>query len=363
MVTNIYDLKGKLVIKKSLSGNVKQSVRMKGRLTNGIGTGGAKAEFGTTEFWNEQIEYVPLEGTFIVYTDHIVIGDVPYLGVKIGDGVSLLSELKFISEGELHQLSGVAFSGSYDDLADVPTKLSQFSDDVGYLTEETDPTVPSWAKQPNKPTYTAEETGALPSDTPLFDGDYNKLSNKPQIPTVPTNVSAFINDVGYLKEHQSLTAYRTASEQDIIDAKKTEKIRIDIDVSNKRFLMGDTVLNFGQLNELLQISPHFLVFVMGKREHRCTLIDMDSNPRQMRFVAPLLNDGYLKTQSVYVTSNDGVNITNMTSSDINCENVSSKVTAITDANKNSTSAYPSLKAITTYVDTVINNLDSNNVRY
>jgi hypothetical protein len=30
---------------------------------------------------------------------------------------------------------------------------------------ETDPTVPSWAKQPNKPTYTAAEVGALPADT------------------------------------------------------------------------------------------------------------------------------------------------------------------------------------------------------
>lgn len=28
---------------------------------------------------------------------------------------------------------------------------------------ETDPTVPTWAKQPNKPTYTAQEVGAIPS--------------------------------------------------------------------------------------------------------------------------------------------------------------------------------------------------------
>lgn len=33
------------------------------------------------------------------------------------------------------------------------------------LQEETDPTVPSWAKQPTKPTYTASEVGALPSNT------------------------------------------------------------------------------------------------------------------------------------------------------------------------------------------------------
>jgi hypothetical protein len=35
----------------------------------------------------------------------------------------------------------------------------------GGITEESDPTVPAWAKQPNKPTYTAEEVGALPADT------------------------------------------------------------------------------------------------------------------------------------------------------------------------------------------------------
>lgn len=33
------------------------------------------------------------------------------------------------------------------------------------LQEETDPTVPSWAKQSTKPTYTASEVGALPSNT------------------------------------------------------------------------------------------------------------------------------------------------------------------------------------------------------
>ena len=84
------------------------------------------------------------------------------------------------------------FSGSYNDLADkptiptVPTKVSAFENDKGYITgyTETDPTVPSWAKAANKPTYTAAEVGALPAST--------------VIPTVPTNVSAFTNDAGYI---------------------------------------------------------------------------------------------------------------------------------------------------------------------
>ena len=39
-------------------------------------------------------------------------------------------------------------------------------------------------------------------------------ANKTEIPTVPTNVSAFTNDAGYLTEHQSLNNYYTKSEID-----------------------------------------------------------------------------------------------------------------------------------------------------
>lgn len=53
--------------------------------------------------------------------------------------------------------------------------------------------------------------------TVAFTGNYNDLTHTPTIPTVPTNVSAFTNDAGYLTQHQSLAAYRTASAQDTID--------------------------------------------------------------------------------------------------------------------------------------------------
>ncbi len=52
---------------------------------------------------------------------------------------------------------------------------------------ETDPTVPSWAKQPAKPSYTASEVGALPSDT-----------------RIPSKTSDLSNDSGYITEHQKL---------------------------------------------------------------------------------------------------------------------------------------------------------------
>lgn len=55
----------------------------------------------------------------------------------------------------------------------------------------------------------AEDVGALPSDTPLFSGNYNDLSNKPTLfngnyndltnkPTIPTNNNQLTNGAGYI---------------------------------------------------------------------------------------------------------------------------------------------------------------------
>jgi hypothetical protein len=41
-------------------------------------------------------------------------------------------------------------------------------------------------------------------------GSYNDLSNKPTIPTVPTNISAFTNDSGYITS-SALTGYEQTS--------------------------------------------------------------------------------------------------------------------------------------------------------
>lgn len=72
----------------------------------------------------------------------------------------------------------------YAKKTDIPTEVSAFENDKGYLTEHQS-----------------------------LEG-YAKLTD---LPTVPTNVSAFENDIGYLTEHQSLADYRTAAAQDEID--------------------------------------------------------------------------------------------------------------------------------------------------
>lgn len=52
-------------------------------------------------------------------------------------------------------------------------------------------------------------------------GSYNDLSDKPTIPTVPTNVSAFANDAGYLTQHQSLSEYAKTSVANTWTAQQT----------------------------------------------------------------------------------------------------------------------------------------------
>ena len=64
----------------------------------------------------------------------------------------------------------------------VPTKTSDLTNDSGFISgyTETDPTVPAWAKAVSKPSYTANEVGALPTGTTLdnvADGTTRKLSN------------------------------------------------------------------------------------------------------------------------------------------------------------------------------------------
>lgn len=51
-----------------------------------------------------------------------------------------------------------------EEIPTVPKKVSELENDAGYLKSfaETDPTVPAWAKTPEKPEYTAKEVGARP---------------------------------------------------------------------------------------------------------------------------------------------------------------------------------------------------------
>lgn len=143
-------------------------------------------------------------------------------------------------------INGIELEGdltSADIGIDIPTAVSELTNDAGYLTEhqslsnyytitETDALLADKADSDDIPTAVSELTndaGYLTEHQDLSDyaqtadladvatsGSYNDLSDTPTIPTVPTTLSSFTDDLGsspvhthsqYLTSHQSLSAY------------------------------------------------------------------------------------------------------------------------------------------------------------
>lgn len=85
-------------------------------------------------------------------------------------------------------LATVATSGSYTDLSNKPTIPTVPTNVSAFTNDAGYLTGVSWSEVTSKPTFATVATS----------GSYNDLSNKPTIPTVPTNISAFNNDSGYV---------------------------------------------------------------------------------------------------------------------------------------------------------------------
>ena len=101
----------------------------------------------------------------------------------------------------------------------IPSATSDLVNDSGFIigadvpSNETDPTVPSWAKASSKPSYTASEVGALP-DTTVIPSATSQLNNDSGYITssaIPTNVSAFNNDVPYAVANAQGAAINTTA--------------------------------------------------------------------------------------------------------------------------------------------------------
>ena len=75
-----------------------------------------------------------------------------------------------------------------------------------YLTSESDPTVPSWAKASSKPTYTASEVGALPDTT-----------------SIPSKTSDLTNDSGYITG-MTILSYGHSTWNDFMTAYNANKV-------------------------------------------------------------------------------------------------------------------------------------------
>lgn len=81
----------------------------------------------------------------------------------------------------------------------VPTNVSAFTNDAGYLTA-----VPSeYVTDTELNTALAPKANTADLATVATSGDYADLTGKPTIPTVPSNVSAFTNDANYITASQA----------------------------------------------------------------------------------------------------------------------------------------------------------------
>ena len=159
-------------------------------------------------------------------------------GVKVGSGLSITNGVLSATGG-----GGVADSVEWDKVQNKPN-FANVATSGDYNDLSNKPTIPSVAGLASE-AYVNEKVAAIkvPSldgyaktadlSTVATSGSYNDLVDKPTIPSttglaseayvnekvaaivipeVPTNVSAFTNDAGYLTEHQSLAEYAKKSE-------------------------------------------------------------------------------------------------------------------------------------------------------
>ena len=127
-----------------------------------------------------------------------------------------INNVELVGNKSLNDL-GIQPYGNYALESEIPTKTSDLTNDSGFITgyTETDPTVPNHVKNITQANITSWNNKSE------FSGDYNDLTNKPTIPTIPTNVSAFTNDAGYLTEHQDISMKQDIEDNTLTTVHKT----------------------------------------------------------------------------------------------------------------------------------------------
>lgn len=124
-------------------------------------------------------------------------------GVKIGSNISVSSGTISITKSNV--TSALGYTPPLSDTTYVNATASA----AGLMSSSDKSKLDSIAANANNYIHPASHPASMITGLAAVatSGSYSDLSNKPTIPVVPTNVSAFINDAGYLTQHQSLDDY------------------------------------------------------------------------------------------------------------------------------------------------------------
>lgn len=122
----------------------------------------------------------------------------------------------------------------------IPSKVSELENDAGYLRSytETDPTVPAWAKEPQKPSYTSVEVGAEPAGAAVeavnahntSENSHQDIRLLVQGLTTRLNALADSDDIT-LDQMSELVAY-IKSNRSLINEITTKKINVSDIIDN-----------------------------------------------------------------------------------------------------------------------------------
>ena len=196
----ISELQGDVILKKqNLSGDVHTSdpMNIEGAIESGLGisanwgniAGDIEDQTDLANILNSKadasdIPVVPSNvSAFTNDAGYLTSANVP---TKVSQ---LQNDAGYVTDANIPtKVSQLQNDSGYITNANIPSKTSQLVNDSGFITSETDPTVPSWAKQSNKPSYTAAEVGALPDTT-----------------EIPSKVSQLQNDTGFLTSESDPT--------------------------------------------------------------------------------------------------------------------------------------------------------------
>lgn len=162
----------------------------------------------------------------------VVTGDIIATSLKMEDG----SIVEGINVGDIKGLSSVAISGSYNDLKDKPTKLSDFENDKLFITKDVN-NLTNYYKKKETDDLLNSKVNSDSLATVATTGSYNDLKDK------PAKLSEFENDELFVTDDtDTLKNYYKKSE---VDNLLNSKVNTD---------SISTVATTGSYNDLVDIN-------------------------------------------------------------------------------------------------------------